>query len=70
VISAGGIDLSTFESFEAFQVASRAIYHEDYDDGTLINDIALLELENPLEFSKLLSGVKSHKNVTILYDFR
>ncbi|CAG0905211.1 unnamed protein product, partial [Darwinula stevensoni] len=51
-VTLGDLDRSTPDESESIQIPARAIIHPQYDTPTwLSNDVALLKLETPLNFS-------------------
>jgi secreted trypsin-like serine protease len=52
-VTAGGIDRTTTETGEISLTSRTAIYHEQYKENTLSNDIAVIKLPQNLPLSNI-----------------
>jgi len=57
-IVAGEWSLSDADSSEQRRMASRLLVHEDYNDRTITNDIALMWVDTPFEFNEFVSNIE------------
>ncbi|MCL4137249.1 UNVERIFIED_CONTAM: hypothetical protein GTU68_007593 [Idotea baltica] len=56
-VVAGELTLSIFEGIEQTRSVIQIIIHEDYNPSYSLNDIALLKLEQTLEFSSFVGPI-------------
>lgn len=54
VVSVGGVDRTTAETNEFVVTSTVATRHENYDDNTLVNDIAVIKLPVALALSNII----------------
>jgi Trypsin len=50
-VTVGGVDRTTAESNEVTLTSRVATRHENYNDNTLVNDVAVIKLPNALALS-------------------
>lgn len=57
MITAGGVTRTTTETGERTLTSTIAYRHENYNDNTLVNDIAVIKLPSALTLSNLIKFV-------------
>uniref|UniRef100_A0A1V1FKM4 Putative serine protease 64 isoform A n=1 Tax=Reticulitermes speratus TaxID=60591 RepID=A0A1V1FKM4_9NEOP len=69
IVSLGTVQLSDPDSGSVVQVALNSIVHSEYNNITLNNDIALIRLPVPVDFSLYISSVRLPSRSQLTTDF-